>query len=136
MTVHTIFMRTSLLKAVLDRKLHDARITGLGGDLAEGPRVETDVRIAPVEVVEQIERLDAEFHRPARAERENAGDRDVDFPEARAFDGSRGLVAERAGRGNGERCRAQIVRQRLRRVRIRRGLVDPLRGNAAERPVL
>src|SRR5580765_2722213 len=99
-------------EAVLDSKLHDAWVAGLGIDLAERAGIQTDIGVAPVEIVEQVERLDAKLHRPG-AERQHPGDRHVDFPEPGTFKGPRGFVAQRSRRRNGKGRRVEEVRQRL-----------------------
>src|SRR6188508_3161041 len=50
------------LERVLDAELQDARTAGLGQDLTEVGRVEIHHRVPPVEVIQQIEGLQPEFH--------------------------------------------------------------------------
>jgi hypothetical protein len=55
--------RTSYLKIILDTELHDARLPRLGRDAVERPGVEVHQRVTPVEVIEEVERLDPQLQR-------------------------------------------------------------------------
>src|SRR5678815_6154053 len=135
-SLRIVIAKPRSLEAVLDCELHDPRITGLCIDLSECSRVEANVRVAPVEIVKEVERLNPQLHGSARAERQDARDGYIDLPESGSFNRSRRFVAERAGRWNGERLRVEKVQQGLVAVRIVGNLIDALRRDAVERPVL
>src|SRR5688572_3224595 len=126
----------SWLETVLHRELHDARTAALGRDPAERAGVETRGRIAPVEVVQQVEGLDADFHRLPGADRQQPRDGEVDGPVSRTLDAAGLVVAERARRRERERGRVEITGQRLVAVRVVVDLVDPLAGDAGSGQIL
>jgi len=49
------------LEIILDTKLNDARLTLLSRNTPKSAGVEVQLRIAPVEAVEEVERFDADF---------------------------------------------------------------------------
>ena len=110
---------------------------GLGRDAAERARVEVhdSLRIAPVEMVEEVERLQAELQplRPGHAEQLRHGQ--VDVPVVRPDHGVARQVAQRAGRRLRKRRAVEVVRQRARRVEVVADLVGPLVADAGERVV-
>ena len=71
------------LEIVLDAELHDARGPRLRRDAAERARVEVQHRVAPVEVVEQVERLQAELQPLRAGNGDKLRQRQVDVPEVR-----------------------------------------------------
>jgi hypothetical protein len=70
-------------------------------------------RIAPVEVVEQVERLDAHFERAAAPTGSSLASAMSMFQKPGPSMLARALVAERARRRIGERRRIQIAQQTL-----------------------
>ena len=93
-------------EVVLDAELNDARAAqrrpGLGGDATERPRVEDEevrLRIAPVEVVQQVECLEAKLEPLSRAHREQPRHGEVDVPVMRPDHGITRKVAEGTGAG-------------------------------------
>src|SRR5258705_13769428 len=74
------------LEIVLDPELNDARESCLGRDAAERARIEVQVRrdrIAPVEMIEEIERLQAELQPLRPGYRHDLRYGQVDVPEVR-----------------------------------------------------
>ena len=66
-TTASIFTAASL-EPVLHAKLQDALIAGRRQDPAKRPRREVGDRVAPVEIVQKVERLDTGLEIPRRAE--------------------------------------------------------------------
>ena len=88
--------------------------------------VEVDARVAPVEVVQQVERLETKLHVLRAAERNELRHRQVDRPEGRPLDAVPHLIPERAERRLRERGPVQVAVQRLGSVDVVADLVDPL----------
>src|SRR6476659_5888654 len=84
------------LKIVLDPELHDTRQPCLCRDAAKRARIEVHDRVAPVEVVEQVERFETEFKPLRRADNNQLGHGEVNVPVRRTDDGVAGKVAEGA----------------------------------------
>src|SRR5690242_13116442 len=84
------------LEGVLDTKLQHARTAGLRDDLAEVRGVEVHDGIAPVEVVQQIERLEPQLDVLCRTERNEACEREIDVPVRRSVNTAPLVRAERA----------------------------------------
>src|SRR6267142_6014511 len=118
-------------KIIFDSELQDPRRSGLRRDAAEGAGVEVQHGIAPVEVVEQVERLQPKFEPLRPADGDQLGHREVDVPEIRTDDG----IARKVAQGSGYRlreCRAvEIARQRV-VVEVVADLVGPLIQDAGE----
>ena len=87
-------------------------------------------RVAPVEVVQQVERLDAELQVARPGQREQPRHRQIDRPVSRTGDAVDDVIAERAIGRVGEGGGIQIVVDRLRAVRIVEHLVQALRADA------
>src|SRR5688572_8313166 len=120
-----------LLEPVLDPELQDAGIAAEGLNPAEVARTQARRRVAPVEGVEEIERLDARLHlvagRPGKVSRHGQ----VRLPGPRALDAVALVVAKRAGRRVREGCAVQVVEQRLVSIDLVGHLIDPV-GQAVE----
>src|SRR6185436_10832682 len=65
------------LEGILDGKLHDARIPTGRGDLSKRADIVVGRRVAPVEVVEQVEGLDPELEVLCRPERHQPRNREI-----------------------------------------------------------
>src|SRR4029453_2899833 len=88
------------LKPVLDAELHDTRIAGRRCYTTKGAGVEIRHRVAPVEVVEQIEDFHPELELAGCREGDEPRKRDIGGPESRSFDAVVAVVAVGArGRG-------------------------------------
>src|SRR4030095_6202525 len=98
-----------LSETVLDAELHDAWVARLRQDAPEGARIEVGDRRPPVEVVEQIERLDAKLQRMCAAEGQQARHREIHGPVTRPLDAVAAQIAQRAGRRHRKRRRVQIA---------------------------
>src|SRR5688500_10442903 len=123
----------NFLESVLHAELQDARVAGLRLNPAEVPRAEVRDRVAPVEVVQQVERLEADLDVLRRREREHPRQREVDLPEARTADAVQLVVAEHTERRLLERGPVQVAGQALViGVDIVRDLIDAQAGRAAE----
>ena len=64
--------RMSHSEPILNTELYDSRAPGLGLNSAESARSKVHHRIAPIEVVQQIESLDPEFEIMAARDRQQA----------------------------------------------------------------
>src|SRR5688572_315617 len=108
----TVFMRT-LLEPVFDPELQDAGIAAQGLNPAEVARTQVRRRVAPVEGVEEIERLDANLHllgaRPGKQSRHG----EIRLPGSRALDAVAHVIAKGAGRRIREGSAVQVVEQCL-----------------------
>src|SRR5262245_58161107 len=109
-TTGTLGTLRSQLKIVFHSKLHDPRAaqrrSGLSGDTAERPRVEDEesrLRIPPVEVVQQVERLEAKLQPLRRANPNHPRHSEVDVPVVRPDQRIARKVAERTGGWLGKR---------------------------------
>src|SRR6185436_10997388 len=77
--------------------------------------------VTPVEVIRQVERLQAQLDVARSAERDEAREGGVDRPVRGTFDGAILEVAERPRRGCGKRLAIQVVVERRRRLARRSG---------------
>src|SRR5688572_22335877 len=68
-------------------ELHDSWVARLRRDLPEGRRIQRHRRVAPIEIVQQVERLQPELEIPRAAQRHDSRQRKVNSPETGAFDG-------------------------------------------------
>src|SRR5687768_2030626 len=93
---------------VLHAELHDPHVARVRGDTSEGAGAQDQARIAPVEVVEQVERLDAQLERLRGPEGNLLGKRGVNRPVARAADAVPLVAAERAEHRLRERSAVEI----------------------------
>ena len=84
---------------------------------------------APVEPVEQVERLEAQLESLVRGQGDQPGHRQVEVPVVGADGRVARQVAERAGRRLRERGAVEVVGQRP-TVEVVADLVRPLVGNA------
>src|SRR5687767_5955731 len=100
-------------ETVLDAELHDPHITRVGGDAPEGPGVQVRPGVAPIEMVQEVERLEAKLERLGRRERDCLRQRDIDGPERRSGEAVANVVAEGPRRRLRERRAIQIRRQRF-----------------------
>src|SRR5687767_5598515 len=71
---------------VFHRELHDPLRAAVRCDAAELTRIEVGLRIAPVEVVQEVEGFDAQFDSLARGYRNQPRQAQVHRPECRTFD--------------------------------------------------
>src|SRR5580765_1465976 len=83
-----------LSEAELHAKLQDARRSLYRRDPAERAEVEVRRRVAPVEMVQEVERLQAKLHRAARTEVDVSRQRHIDRPPGRALHAVDRSVAE------------------------------------------
>src|SRR5205809_1024531 len=130
----SVLSERSALERVLHSELDDPWRAGLRGDAAELSRVDigdgptsglVHAGIAPVERVEQIERLEAELQRLHARNADLAGYRQIHAPEMGPHEGVPLLVAVRPGLRLGKRCAIEIVGQRpLLRIDV---VADPVR---------
>src|SRR5687767_1401342 len=121
------------LERVLNPELHDAwnpgHVSGRAGQRlnpAEGAGIQVRTRIPPVDVIEQIERLDSKLKVLYTSERDNLRQRQVDVPVTGSPDAIPLVIAERAERRLRKRRPIEIAGQRLLAVYIVTHLVDPL----------
>ena len=114
-------MRNVFLKAELGAELQDAGRASLCLDPAEGARCQVHDRVAPVEVVEQVERFQPEFQIPAGAEAEHPRQRDIDIPVTGTPDAVAREVPKRAQR---RLCKGGGVQVLTERLVLRIGIVQ------------
>src|SRR5687767_2565729 len=84
-------------------ELHDSWVPCLRRDLPECLRIHRRGRVAPVEVVQQVECLQAELEIPGAAQRHDSRQRQVDCPETGTFNGIEARIAQRAQVRQGKR---------------------------------
>src|SRR3954470_9916704 len=95
--------RTGLSEAVLDSELHDARAARLRLDTAERSGVQVGAGVAPIEVIQQVERLHSQLNRLAGGKGDASRQRQIDVPVAGTMQAVAHVIAKRAGRGLRER---------------------------------
>src|SRR5687768_3310011 len=110
-------MESPWLEAVLDAELQDPRISRHRLDAPEVARAQVRDRVSPVDVVQQVERLDAQLD-VLRAEREEPRDREVHLPEAGPADAVAAMRTELTRRRQREGGAVQVVVQRLVSVNV------------------
>src|SRR5215510_1915471 len=99
---------------VLHAELHNPLEAAVGLNAAELRLREIRRRISPIEMVRQVERLDAELEVPRRSEIDQARERRVDLPECRPFHRAVLEIAERPWRRRAKGRTIEIAVQRLR----------------------
>src|ERR1051326_1457097 len=115
---------------ILQRKLHDSRILG-SDDFPEQRAVESRYWIHHAEVVEQIERLEPQFHLLCFTHLKNSGDRCVDIPTARAGNAACTDISERPERRQLKGGGIEIVAGGPGPVRVSQYLIATLAGQTA-----
>src|SRR5207253_5405842 len=96
------------LEPVLQSKLQNARRSLHRRDAAERPQIEVGRRVAPVKVIQQIERLQPKFDVLRLGEVHVARQRKIDRPRARSLDAVDRRIAEGSRRRLRERGLVQI----------------------------
>src|SRR5206468_11847565 len=86
------------LEIVLDSELNDARCSCLGRNAAERACIEVYDGVAPVEVVEEIERLQAELQPLRAGNSDQLRHREINVPEVRTHGRVAREVTQRARR--------------------------------------